>query len=74
MVWDALQLSATVVAGAVLYLVYICHLMHKRQERVELYVMTAVRMGTLLAGGAAINPFMTFMQRHAAFASASSQR
>lgn len=48
---------------AVLYLVYICHLMHKRQERVEQYVMAAIRMGTVLAGGAAISPLMSFLQQ-----------
>lgn len=60
-----LQAASLVLAFGFLYLVYICHLMHRRQERLEHYVMTAVRMGTVLAGSAAIGPLMTFLQRGA---------
>jgi hypothetical protein len=60
---DALQhtVGGVLVIGF-LYLVHICHLMHRRQERLEHYCLTAVRMGTLLAGSAAIGPLLAFLQ------------
>ena len=52
-----------VLAVGFLYLVHICHLMHRRQERLEHYCLTAVRLGTLMAGSAAIGPILAFLQQ-----------
>jgi hypothetical protein len=58
-----LQGAGILLALGFLYLVHICHLMHRRQERMEQYIVMAARMGTVLAGSAAIGPLMAFLQR-----------
>ena len=58
-----LQVSAALGVVAAFYLVYICHQMDERQERAEQYITVAIRMGTVMAGGAAISPLMSFLQQ-----------
>lgn len=50
------HLAAALLGGAFLYLVYVCHAMHCRQKRLEEYVTAAIRVGTVMAGGAAVGP------------------
>lgn len=60
---EALWQAAAILLGlGFLYLVHICHLMHRRQERVEQYLVAAMRVGTVLAGSAAVGPLMSFFQ------------
>ena len=64
---DPLWQTASLVLGlGFLYLVHICHQMHRRQERVEQCLMLAMRVGTFMAGSAAMGPLMSFFQMPAA--------
>ena len=52
------HVALAALGAAFLYLVYVCHAMHRRQQRMEEYVMAAVRVGTVMAGGAAMGPVL----------------
>ena len=58
----AVHVALAALGGAFLYLVYVCHAMHRRQQRMEEYVTAAVRVGTVMAGGAAVGPALQMVR------------
>ena len=55
-------MALAALGAAFLYLVYVCHAMHRRQQRMEEYFTAAVRVGTVMAGGAAVGPVLQLVR------------
>ena len=56
------HVALAALAAAFMYLVYVCHAMHRRQQRMEEYFTAAVRVGTVMAGGAAVGPVLQLVR------------
>ena len=56
------HVALAALGAAFLYLVYVCHAMHRRQQRMEEYFTAAVRVGTVMAGGAAVGPALQLVR------------
>lgn len=55
MTWDC---ASACVVLALAYLLFMVHCINARQQRMEEYGMAAVRVATVVAGGAVVSPFL----------------